>query len=181
MQHYTALVFHQAQAQRIESKLAEFLPPHEARELAKQVYDLVLDVDEDIDRILQDPLVGTIYDYDGQFFTPRGTVGFHAAFNGLHILKSLGNYIDPFFRAQPKRSAIRRLLDELNMHRWVAKRRRMNWEELGTLSLIPEETIREIINARRRAEMEATPQPLSIEEQAFFECFEEQLKEQKAQ
>jgi len=177
MRRYTALAFHQAEVEGIQSKLAEFLPSHEARELTMQVCGLALDIDEDIGRILQDPLVGRLYEYDGRFFTPRGRGGFHTAFDGLHILKSLGNFIDTFFRARPKRSAIRWLLDELNMHRWVAKRRRMNWEECRTLGLIPEETIQDIIDLQEHAaDVRVIPPPLSAEEQTFFKSFEEQLE-----
>jgi len=176
MQHYPALPLHQAEVELIQSKLAAFLPPRQARELTMQIYDLALDIDEDIDGILQDPSVQKLYEYDGRFFTPRDRGGFHTVFNGLHILRSLGNFIDIFFKARPRRSAIRWLLDELRMHRWVAKRRRMNWEEFGTLGLIPDETIQEIMEAQRRAELDHNPPPLAAEEQAFFKSFEEQLE-----
>jgi hypothetical protein len=179
VQHHTPLAFHQAQVQRIQNKLAEFLSARKARELAKQVFDLALEVDEDISRILHDPLVDKLYEYDGQFFTPRGTSGFHTAFDALHVLISLGNSIFTIFRTLPTRSAIRCLLDELSEHRWVAKRRRMNWEELGTLSLVPEETIREIIAAQKR-ELAVNPPPLSAEEHAFFKSFEDQLEQIRA-
>ena len=137
-----------------------------------RAYDLALDVDEDINGILQDPLAEKLYEYDGQFFTPRGTTGFHTAFDGLHVLKSLRNWIDTMFMGRPKRSAIKWLLHELDTHRWVAKRRRTNWEELGTLGLITEKIIKEGIRAR----MGLNPPPLSAEEQAFFTFFEEQLE-----
>jgi len=170
----TSSAFHKAEVELIQSKLAEFLLPHEARELTMQVCNLAMDVDIDIDRILQDPLVGRLYEYDGQFFTPRGAGGFHTAFDGLHILKSLRNCIDTFFKARSKRSAIRWLLDELNMHRWVARRRRTNWEECGTLGLMPKETIQEIMDAQGQGGR-LPPPPLSAEEQAFFKSFEEEL------
>ncbi len=175
VQHHTPLAFHQAQVQRIQNKLAEFLAARKARELAKQVFDLALEVDEDIGRILQDPLAEKLYEYDGQFFTPRGKSGFHTAFDALHVLISLGNSIDMLFRTLPTRSAVKCLLNEVGEHRWVAKRRRMNWEELGTLSLVPEEIIREIIAAQKR-ELAVNPPPLSAEEHAFFKSFEEQLE-----
>jgi hypothetical protein len=102
------LGLHQKHRERIQSKLEEFLPAHEARDTATQVYDLALDVDEEIGRILKDPWVGRLYEYDGRFFTPRGTQLFHAAFDGLHILKSLGDSIlETFFRGREKRFAIR--------------------------------------------------------------------------
>jgi hypothetical protein len=174
MQHITPLALHQAELQRIQKKLAELLSTREARELAKKAFVLALEVDEDIRRILQDPVIEKLYDYDGQFFTPRGTSGFHTAFDGLHLLSTLSNSIDIVFKTLPKRSAIECLLDDLDQHRWVAKRRRMNWEECGTLCLVPEETIREIITAQKR-ELAQNPPPLSAEEHAFFKSFEEQL------
>src|SRR5215471_657060 len=143
MRHYISLGFHQqAEVQRIQSKLADFLSPHEAREIALRVYDVALDVDYEINRILNDPLVSRLYEYDGQFFTPRGTRRFHTAFDGVHTLKWLGNsMIDTFFKGKKKSFAIRWLLDELHKLSWVAKRRRMNWEESRTLGLLPKEVI----------------------------------------
>jgi hypothetical protein len=126
----------QTEVERIQSKLAEFLSAQEARDIALQIYDVALDVDAEIDRILKDPLVGRFYEYDGEFFTPRDTEQFHIAFDGLHILQWLGNsMLDTFFRGTQKRFAIRWLLDELHQHSWVVKRRRMNWEESRTLGL----------------------------------------------
>jgi hypothetical protein len=176
MQHITPLALHQAELQRIQEKLAKVLSRREARELAKKAFVLALEVDEDIRRILQDPRFDKLYDYDGQFFTPRGTSGFHTAFDGLHLLSSLSNTIDIIFKTLPKSSAIECLLDDLDQHRWVAKRRRMNWEECGTLFLVPEETIGEIITAQKH-QLAQNPPPLSDEEQAFFRSFEKQLEQ----
>jgi len=167
----------QTEVERIQSKLTEFLSAQEARKLASKVYDLALEVDEEIDRILKDPLVGGLYEYDGEFFTPRGTGRFHTAFDGLHILKWLGNsMIDTFFRGRQKRFAIRWLMDELHKHRWVAKRRRMNWEKSRTLSLLPKEVMQEIIDIHEhwRQAGENLP-PLSSEEQAFFKYLESEM------
>src|SRR5215469_17249275 len=178
MQHHTPIDLHNAEAHRIQNKLATFLSARKARELAKQIYSLALEVDEDISRILKDPLAEKLYEYDGQFFTPRGTSGFHTAFDGLHLLSSLSNSIDIVFRTLPKNSAVECLLDDLDQHRWVAKRRRMNWEELGTLCLVPEETIREIITGQKREQaFNLEPPPLSAEEHAFFKSFEKQLEQ----
>jgi hypothetical protein len=176
-----ALGPHQRHRERIQSELEEFLPAQDARETATQVYNLALDVDEDIGRILKDPLVRRLYEYDGQFFTPRGTRGFHTAFDGLHLLKWLSDSIlVAFFRGREKRVAIRWLLEELGKHAWVAKRRRMNWEESHTLDLVPKEVLEAIIKGtwERRREVGASPPRLSLEEQAFFQSFEEQMEGQ---
>jgi hypothetical protein len=169
---------HQAHRERIQSELKKFLSAHEARETATDIYNLALDIDEEIGRILKDPLVRKLYEYDGQFFTPRGTRLFHTAFDGVHLLEWLSDSIlATFFRGREKRFAIRWLLNELGRHAWVAKRRRMNWEESHILDLLPKEALETIIKSasERRTEVEADPPPLSLEEQAFFQSFEEQM------
>lgn len=172
---------HQAHRERIQSELKEFLSAHEARETATNVFNLALDIDQEIGRILKDPLARSLYDYDGQSFTPRGTRGFHTAFDGVHLLKWVSDSIlATFFRGRDKRFAIRWLLDELGKHAWVAKRRRMNWEESHTLDLVPKEVLEAIIKSasERRTEVEADSPPLSLEEQVFFQSFEEQMERQ---
>ena len=169
---------HEEHRERIQNELREFLSAREARETATHVYNLALDIDQEIGRILKDPLVRRLYDYDGQFFTPRGTRHFHTAFDGLHLLKSLSDSIlATLFRGRQKHFAIRWLLEELGKHVWVAKRRRMNWEESHTLDLVPKEVLEAILRrAERKREAEAGPLPLSLEEQAFFQSFEEQME-----
>ena len=173
-----ALGPHRKHRERIQSELKEFLSAHEAQETATRICSLALDIDEEIGRILKDPLARRLYDYDGQFFTPRGTRGFHTAFDGLHLLKSLKDSIlETFFRGREKRVAIRWLMEELGKHAWVAKLRRMNWEESGTLSIVPKEVLDAIIEdirERRRQAGEDAP-PLSPEEQAFFQSYEEEM------
>jgi hypothetical protein len=174
-----ALGPHQKHRERIYNELREFLSVREARETATHVYNLALDIDDEIGRILKDPWVGRLYEYDGQFFTPRGTRGFYAVFDGLHLLESLSDSIlQTFFRGREKHFAIRWLLEELGKHAWVAKRRRMNWEESHTLDLVPKEVLEAIFEGalERRGEVEADPSGLSLEEQAFFQSFEEQME-----
>ena len=176
--HSPGVGLHQRHKERIQNKLEQFLPAAEARETATQVYDLAVDVDEEIGRILKDPLVGRLYEYDGRFFTPRGTRLFHTAFDGLHILKSLKDSIlETFFRGREKRVAIRWLMEELGKHALVAKIRRKNWEESGTLSIVPKDVLDEIIKdiGGRRRLTEAGPPPMSPEEQAFFQSYEEEM------
>lgn len=178
MRNRMALGFHlQKEVERIQSKLEEFLSAQEARKTAMQIFDLALDVDEEIDRILKDSLVGRLYEYDGQFFTPRGTRLFHTAFDGSHILTWLRNsMIETFFRGRKKRFAIRWLLEELDKHSSVAKIRRMNWEESHTLGLLTKDVVQEIIDIHERTgQTGVNPPPLSPEEQAFFKSFEDEM------
>jgi hypothetical protein len=174
-----ALGPHRKHRERIQSELKEFLSANEAQETATRICSLALDIDKEIGRILKDPLARRLYDYDGQFFTPRGTRGFHTAFDGSHLLKWLSDSIlATFFRGREKHFAIRWMLDELGKHAWVAKRRRMNWEESHTLDLVPKEVLEAILKSdwERRREVKADPPPLSLEEQAFFQSFEEQME-----
>ena len=176
-----ALGPHQKQKQRIEKELSEFLSAQEARETAACVYNFAIEIDEDIDRILKDPLVRRLYEYDGKFFTPRGTRGFQVAFDGLHLLRSLSDSkIGAFFRGREKHFAIRWLLKELGTHAWVAQRLRMNWEESHTLGLVPKEVLEAIIEdaLERRRGAAAGPSELSLEERAFFQSYEAQIERQ---
>jgi hypothetical protein len=177
--HSPALGPHGKHRERIHNELEGFLPAQEARETATQVYNLALAVDEEIGKILKDPLARRLYKYDGQFFTPRDTRGFHTAFDGLHLLNWLTDSIlEAFFRGRDKQFAIRWLLEELGKHAWVAKRRRMNWEESHTLDLVPKEVLEAILKdtRERRREVGAGPSRLSLEERAFFESFEKQME-----
>ena len=172
---------HERHRERIHHELREFLSEKEARETATQVYNLVLEIDEDIGRILKDPLARRLYEYDGQFFTPRDTRGFHVAFDGLHILRSLNDSkLEGFFRGRKNHFAIRWMLDELGKHVWVAKRRRMNWEESNNLGLVPKEVLDAIIKdaLERERAVKAEPPELSLEEQAFFQSYEAQMERQ---
>lgn len=176
-----ALGSHHEHRERIQNKLRAFLSAREARETAARVHNLALDIDQEIDRILKDPRVRRLYEYDGQFFTSRGARLFHRAFDGLHLMESLSNSsLEAFFRGREKHSAIRWMLKELGTHAWVDSIRRMNWEEFNTLGLVPPEVISTIIeNARvRRREAEAETSQMSLEERAFFRSFEEQMQRQ---
>ena len=172
---------HHVHRERIQSELKEFLSADEARETASHVYNRALDIDEEIDKILKDPLARRLYDYDGQFFTARGTRQFHTAFDGLHLLQWLSDSIlATFFCGRKKKLAIRWLLEELGKHAWVAQRRRMNWEESNNLGLVPKDMLDAIIkDALERARAARTEPPeLSVEEQVFFQSYEAQMERQ---
>src|SRR5262245_48229941 len=95
--------FQEKELLRIEEKLREYLPKLEAERVTAAICGLVQEVDEELDRILSDPRVDGLYEYDGLFFTPRGTHSFHRAFDGIHILCSLDDYkIEIFFRGKDK-------------------------------------------------------------------------------
>ena len=163
---------------RLEEKFREYLPELEAERLTAEICGLVLEVDEELDRILSDPLVVALYKYDGLLFTPRGTHLFHRAFDGIHILRSLDNYkIEIFFRGRDTSHAVRWMLEELGWHTWEAKVRRMNWEEEETLNILTKEVIEAIVehnNEIRKAQQAA---PLSPEEQSFFKSYEMQMSD----
>jgi hypothetical protein len=169
---------HRELRENIQNELGKFLSAQEARTTAANIYDVALDMDEEIGRILKDPLVRRLYDYDGQFFTARGTRLFHTAFDGLHLLKWLkDSKLETFFRGKEKHRAIQWLLDELTRHAWVARIRRMNWEEFRTLGMLPPAVLDAILqNPRHMPGAEVGPPRLSPEEQAFFQSFEKQME-----
>lgn len=164
--------------ERIQKKLEQFVSKEVARETAMWIYALALDVDQEIGRILQDPQVLKLYEYDGQFFTPRSGGGFHRAFDGIHVLQSLTNStIETFFYGKGKKHAIQSLMNDLGQDSWSAKIRRMNWEEYHTLNSVPEQVVAEIIkDYRERTRQAEEPPPLSVEEFAFFQFYEEEMR-----
>jgi hypothetical protein len=165
------------QLQRVQNKLEEFLSPQDARETIMSIYDLVLEIDQELDRILMDRLVQSSYEYDGQFFTPKCSWGFHRAFDGIHVLESLSEErLQTFFRVQEKGLAIRWLMNELEKHTWEAKIRRINWEEFQTLSVVPKQVLDEIVrDIREQKRQAAEVSALSPEEVSFFKPLEEQM------
>lgn len=153
---------------RIQTKLRTFLPPHEAQETAVHIYGLALATQEEIERILRDPLVIQLYAYDGQFFTARHMRLFHTAFDGFHVLQSLSDSnLQAFFRGMGRRGASQRLLDAVGMHAWTARMRRMNWEEFQTLGLVPQALLNHVL--------ETGPPPMSLEQESFFRSYEKQM------
>jgi hypothetical protein len=178
--HFCSL--YDKQLERIQNKLEEFLSPQAARETLTMIYDVVLEVDEEIDRIRQDRRVRKLYEYDGRFFTPKYNWGFYRAFDGIHILRSLSDAtLETFFRGRDRHFAIRWLMEELEKHTWEARIRRMNWEESGTLSVVSKQVLDEILRHIRQCEIGAAEEdtPLSPEERAFFQSFEDQMASQK--
>lgn len=165
--------------ERIQKKLKEFLPSAEARETALRIYDLMLEVDDELDEILADPLLPHLYEYDGQFFKPRWKRGFHRAFDGMHILCWLSDdMIEAFFSGRNPSFAIRWLMDELGKYAWEAQVRRANWEESHHLGLLKAEVVAEIVRDFREREacIQDHPPALSPEERAFFKSFEDQME-----
>ncbi len=66
-----ALDPHQKHRERIHNELKEFLSAQDARETATHVYNLALDIDEEIGRILKDPLIRRLYEYDASSLLPE--------------------------------------------------------------------------------------------------------------
>jgi len=160
---------------RIYARLRTFLAPHEAEETTTRVYNLAVETETEIGRILRDPMVHQLYAYDGQFFTARHMRLFHTAFDGVHVLQSLGDSnLQAFFRGIERRAASRRLLDSVGIHAWTARVRRMNWEGFQTLGLLPPALLDEALIDAIAARGEA-PTAMSLEEQSFFRPFEKQM------
>jgi hypothetical protein len=167
---------HRENMEGILHKLRAFLSEKEAQTAALQIYAVALDIDEEIGRILKDPRVGKLYDYDGQFFTARFERLFHTAFNGHHLLKWLReSSLEPYFRGKEKGRAIQGLLEDLRKHVGVARVRRMNWEDTQTLGMLPKDVLDAILKESQERMREANPPALSPEEQDFFQSFEAQM------
>jgi hypothetical protein len=168
---------HRENMESIQHKLRTFLSEKEAQAVAILIYRVAVDIDEEIERVLKDPRVRKLYDYDGQFFTARFERLFHTAFNGHHLLKWLReSSLEPYFRGKDKGRAIEGLLEELRKHVGVARVRRMNWEDTQTLGMLPKDVLDAILKESQERMREANPPALSPEQQDFFQSFEEQME-----
>jgi hypothetical protein len=167
---------------RIEAKIREYLPETEARAVASGIESLARDVDDEITKILSDPLVLRLFNYDGKLFTPRGAYSFHRVFDGIRILQSLTDFsLECYFRSGDCAAAVRWLMDDLEAHLWQARVRRMNWEEGGSLHSIPDDLIAEVARRAgavdRRFKCESgKPFELTPEELSFFKAYEEEME-----
>ena len=168
---------HRENMECIQQKLRTFLSAEEAQTVAILIYRVAVDVDEELGRILKDPRVRKLYDYDGQFFTARFERLFHTALNGHHLLKWLReSSLEPYFRGKDKGRAIQGLLEDLRKHVGVARVRRMNWEDSGTLGMLPKDVLDAILKESQERMREANPPALSPEQQDFFQSFEAQME-----
>jgi hypothetical protein len=159
---------------RLQAGFRQFLPEAEARGLADFVMDVTQSVDREIASILRHPRVRARYRYDGRLFTSRVDRLFHTAFDGSNILQWLDSrMIESFFTGCAKKAAMGRIRQELERQLSVAKTRRRNWEEFGTLGIIPDAVLQEHMEEQLRGHAE--PTPLSVEERIFFRSFEHQL------
>jgi len=169
---------YELELKRIESKLQEFLQRPVAREIVARIYGLARDADEEIERILQDPEISRLYEYDGQLFMARGSFEFHQAFSGLNALRSLtDSIIDILFRSTQAPRAVRRLVAELHHHAMQARRNRIQWEETGTLGASTDDgAASERIGISAGAETEMLTD-MSPEEEKFFGAYEREMSE----
>lgn len=163
---------------RIQKTLVKFLPEREAQKVVNRICILVAEVDREINSILSDPLIAMLYEYDGRFFLSRRTHLYHRAFDGLHVLQSLSeDMLETYFVRRRHHEATEWLMDSLGTYIWEAKVRRLNWEDSGTLSCITEEALDEMIRQtlERTGRPETKPSPLSAEEEAFFQLYEDEI------
>jgi len=173
------LRFYEKEISRIQKKLLQLLSDREAQSVLNLICTLVAQVDEEINRILSDPLLELLYQYDGRFFVSKRTQLFHRAFDGLHVLQSLSDDIlETYFGRRRKNEATEWLMDSLGTHIWEAKVRRLNWEDSGTLCCITDEVLNEFIRQtrERRGPAEKALSPLTAEEETFFEAYEDRIR-----
>ena len=178
----TALSQTQASDERahLKANLEQFLTSKDAEQLAQLIDARVAEVDAEVDRLLRDPLVMEAWDYDGRCFVSRGDgFGLQVVFDGLNILQWLNTNLDCFFRSNSAPLAVALLFKELDTFLWLARVRRMNWEEQGHLSVLTREVISAVmtdVQERRSATLESAVPPLTESERSFFQPYEEEIK-----
>ena len=167
-------------SQGVQAELGRFMSATDTRETMRRICEAVREVDMEIDRILRDPRVSDSWQYDGRCFVARsGGFGLHVAFDGRNILEWLKENLHCFFfRSKPAGAGIALLMKEMDTFLWLAKVRRMNWEEEGHLGVLSREVVQAVLDdvrERRRIAAQSAVQPMPDGERAFFRFYEEEM------
>lgn len=157
----------------------------EAQKICAELLDIAFDIDENINALLKNPRVLKKYDYDGNFFTPKGGFGFHRVIDGVNSLTSLDNNIRSYFWSRNKIQAIAEIIESATKLREEAEAALSNWKEYGVVSAINPGLVREILEFHQsRIEnkisnmvpVETEPPELKEEERIFLREYEEQME-----
>lgn len=157
----------------------------EAKKICTDLLDIALDIDGNINALLKDPGVLKKYDYDGNFFTPRGSSGFHRVIDGVNSLTGLNDNLRSYFLSRDKKQVIAGIIESALKLRKEAEAALSNWKEYGVVSAISPGLIREVLEfhqSRVKNEVsggaldETKPLELSEEEKNFLNEYEKQLE-----
>ncbi|PJE51292.1 MAG: hypothetical protein COV29_00865 [Candidatus Yanofskybacteria bacterium CG10_big_fil_rev_8_21_14_0_10_36_16] len=168
---------YEKEVERIQLELEKYLNKDDAQKTTREIYDMVLDIDENLNELLSDPKVLENYYYDGYIFESKNkSVEIHNAPNGLVILKSLdGGILDKL--REDKVVATKALFEWIKKYADRSKFLLTRWREDKTLRMFNPKEIKEIAKEAERSKVTS----LSNEEQEFFKFYEEQLKGKNAE
>lgn len=160
-----------------EGRAAPDAIKREASEIAAEIYDKALEMDEIIKELLHDPRISELYDYDGRNFSSKSGEYFSPAMSGKRLLETLisGETIEACFlvnkdNESATKDALRIVGNRLKEDQTVL----FNWRKYGIVSIAGPETIGEELDRRDR-----TVTPMSEEEKRFFESYEKELTQEK--
>lgn len=71
--------------------LLKYVDKTNAEQLADQIFDWAVELDEMVNTLKNDPRVRSLYTYDGKMFKNRIGPGFCKSYDGLNFLKMLGD------------------------------------------------------------------------------------------
>ena len=167
--------------ERIQKILENYFPQNEAKQVTKEIYDIILDVDENLNELLKDSEVLKQYTYDGNLFVSKDKPNsFYKGANGLTLLKSLSEDTLRSFNSGVNKAGYSRspfilgaLFGWLDSYADRTKFLLERWQSSKTFSTFSTEEIKEIIKRQR----EIDPPPLSDEERRIFDQYEKQMSE----
>lgn len=171
---------YEAEIERVQRTLENFLGKENSRKVAAKIYDMALDIDASLESLLNDPRAASKYNYDGEFFETKSGHGFFKVLNGLGFLKKAASdsNIEIFFKHYKSSArAFGHMLWWLrDNYVWLAKARLLNWQERGDIGLVSKEVLEEILENQKINEIrdEGGVLPLSPGEQEFFKLYEEE-------
>lgn len=169
---------------RIRKTLGELLDKKAAKELTAEIYEIALDIDQAIDRLLEDPRVLKKYNYDGEFFEPKDGGSSYKTYDGPHFLREAASddNLKHFFKHESdKDRAIGETLKWLREYFWIAKARLLNWREEESVGFTSKEILKELAKEyeaqQEEQRREEGSSPPSSGQSSFFGTYEEEMQE----
>jgi hypothetical protein len=173
----------ESERRRVELLLSEYLTDIEAADVADQLLEWAVELDDIAWQITADPMIKKEFSYDGVIFKYKdpGRAGVFVSRDGLRFLGALEqNNLKGFFENRSPQEGNKMMLE------WIKRRfleipkiRLENLEKNGSISLIDKETIGKIVKSIREKKTAASgaEEPPPLPKDRFWEFYGREMEE----
>ena len=172
----------ESERRRVELLLSEYLTDIEAADVADQLLEWAVELDDIAGQITADPMIKKEFSYDGVIFKHKdpGQSGVFVSRDGLRFLGALEqNNLKGFFENRSPQEGKKMMLKWIQENFIeIPKIRLENLKEGGDISLIDKETLRKIAEStKEKAAASGTEEPPPLPEDSFWEFYGREMEE----